>query len=305
LNRNMIKVGTISTVRAPIKQLLLFVNYHLNIGVDHVFLFFDDPPDEGIEAFSQYNKVWTATCSTDYWLAKNCRRPDSIEERQIVNVNEGVKVAKTYNCNWIIHIDSDELINPLKDMKQVLARTPADAVRFLIMEAISEKEIYDHIFMPKLFKKKSNACQLKAAQYLGCTNAIFDNEYFRGHLRSKMAIRVTPSILRYSIHNARKNNGNLVVENTRDIQLLHYDCVGIENWMSKWDWRLDGSGKSVYLRRNRIKQFLLYEQAKNKGQKELYLLYKKLHSIPIWERIVLCLLGLLTVVKINPDLFKY
>jgi len=91
------------------------------------------------------------------------------------------------------------------------------------------------------------------------------------------------------------------VENTQKIQLLHYDCVGINSWIFRWNWQMDVPRNVMNIRRNRYEQFLLYQQAKS--QKELSLLYKRLHYIPIWERIVLYLLGMLKLVKLNQKLF--
>lgn len=300
----MIKVTIISTVRSPIKQLRLFVNYHLNVGIDHIILFFDDPLDEGINAFAQYEKVSTVKCSSAYWLEKTDKRPEFISERYIINVNEGVKLALEKNCNWIIHIDSDELINPLKELKQVLSDTNAEAVRFSILEAVSENEKYDHIFQPILFKKNPNRLQVYLAKFLGCSNVFFDNQYFRGHTASKMAVKISPDIKQYRVHNAEKYYGKLIIENSNEIQLLHYDCVGINTWMMKWDRRLDGTGKSKTLGEQRKKQLVLYEQTKVKGKKDLSLLYQKLHMIPMREQVVLYRLGMLKTIKLKQKLFE-
>jgi len=300
----MIKVAIISTVKAPIEELRLFVNYHLNIGIDNIILFFDDPQDEGINLFSQYQKVFTVKCSSAYWFEKTDKWPAFIAERLTINVNEGVKIALSKGCNWIIHIDSDELINPLKELKQVLSDSNAEAVRFSIMEAVSESEKYDHIFKPTLFKKKSSKVQARLAKFLGCSNAFFDNKYFRGHTASKMAIKVSSDIKRYKIHNAEKYHGKLNVENSKKIQLLHYDCIGIDDWMKKWNRRLDGTGTSNTLGEHRKKQLVLYEQTKKKGKKSLSLLYQKLHIIPMQEQVILYLLGMLKTIKLNQNLFE-
>ena len=300
----MVKVGIISTVKAPLSELRMFVNYHLNIGVDYIVLFFDDPEDEAIEFLSQYTQVVAVKCSSEYWADRTGERPSSIEHRQMANVNYGAKYLSRKQCDWLIHIDSDELVNPLKELKSVLSKCNSEAVRFALLEAVADKLKHTHIFEPTLFKKKPNKIQLLLARIFPCPSAIFDGQYFRGHTRSKMAVRISDKIEKYEIHGAKKRDGKLVVENTKAIELLHYDCVGIDNWKLKWDRRLDGSGKAIDMRANREKQFLLYSKAKADGENQLSLLYKRMHLLPIRERVLLYIIGLLKQGGVDDKLFE-
>ena len=40
----------------------MFVNYHLNIGVDHIYLFFDDPTDAAADALARRARVTAVRC---------------------------------------------------------------------------------------------------------------------------------------------------------------------------------------------------------------------------------------------------
>ena len=296
-------IGIISTVKAPTKQLYLFVNYHLNIGVDHIILFFDDAEDVGMKSFSQYAQVTTIACSSKYWEERTGDRPKSIEERQIENVNQGAEYLSLKNCNWLIHIDCDELLNTLQPLKQVIGRYKSDVIRFLVLEAVAEQENYDNIFIPTLFRKEPQKIQIKIATKLGCSQAIFDGEYFRGHTASKSAVRIIPEFKnKYKIHSPESLPGITVV-NTDLIQLLHFDCVSIDDWKLKWDRRIDGTGLAINMRDNRKKQMSLYEKAKKEGHESLSLLFNKMHNIRKRERPILYILGMLTRIKIDKRLF--
>jgi len=301
---DMNTVGIISTVKAPTSQLYLFVNYHFNIGIDYIILFFDDPEDESIDLFSYNNNICIIRCSAEYWRERAGGRPKSIEERQIVNVNQGAKYLLLKKYNWLIHIDSDELLNPLQPLKKILINCNADALRFSVLEAVSERNKYDHIFLPTLFKKKASDVQILLAKKLGCSNAIFDGEYFRSHTASKMAIKISNNINKYGIHEPLTDN-MIVIEDTKKIQLLHYDCVDIDTWKLKWDRRLDGSGKAIDMRDNRKSQLLLYKKAKREGELQLSILFMKMHGIRRRERWLLYLLGMLKPVKLNYRLFEH
>ncbi len=300
----MLKVAVISTVRTPLQDLLMFTNYHLNIGIDEMILFFDDPLDAGIDSFSQHENITAIACSAEHWSKTEGERPDSIEKRQVANVNRGAEIAKNKNCNWVVHIDSDELIDPRVGLKEVLANCDAQTLRFSMLEAASEREDYDNIFETTLFKKKPHKAQIFAAKLLGCSDAIFDGEYFRGHKSSKRAIKLSPKIRRIGIHGPSDYDKSIINKRTSKIRLLHYDCVGFDDWNSKWGRRLDGSGRATDMRTNRDKQFQEYIQARDKGDEELRRTYRRLQVIPKRERPILFLLGMLKTVTLDKALFS-
>lgn len=299
----MNSIGIISTVKTSSLELQLFVNYHLNIGIDEIILFFDDPEDKGINIFAEYSQVHTVKCSDLYWKERGEDKPATIEKRQTINVNHGAKFLSSKDIYWLTHIDSDELIHPVRPIKQVLNSYVTDAVRFSIREAISEREKYEHIFLPTVFKKKANNIQKRIVKLLRCSNLIFEDEFFRGHSSSKMAVKISPKIKKYGIHGPHYQS-DIDIKNTNLIQLLHYDCVGIEDWKRKWDSRLDGSARASHLSNKRKKQLLLYKKAKEEGEEQLTVLYRRLHTIGKRERSILYLLRMLTPIKLDKRLFE-
>lgn len=296
-------IGIISTVKAPASQLYLFVNYHLNLGIDHIILFFDDPEDVAIESFAQYAQVTAISCSSEYWRERSDNRPGSIEERQIINVNHGAEYLSIQNCDWLIHIDCDELLNPLQPLKQIVGRYKTDVIRFTLLEAVAEQKEYDHIYLTTLFKKEGRRIAIRFAKKLGFLQAFFDGEYFRGHTSSKTAVRIIPEFKgRYGIHGPEKSL-RATVSNSESIRLLHFDCVSIDEWKLKWDRRIDGTGLALRMRDNRIKQMKLYENAKREGHKSLSLLFNRMHRINKRDQIILTILGMLTRIKLDRSLF--
>ena len=51
------KICTVTTGKVSLRNTLDFVNYHLNIGIDHMYMFFDDPKDVAINILSKYEDV--------------------------------------------------------------------------------------------------------------------------------------------------------------------------------------------------------------------------------------------------------
>ncbi|MEJ2367739.1 MAG: glycosyltransferase family 2 protein [Acidobacteriota bacterium] len=298
------RAAVIATVRAPVSELTLWVNYHLNIGVDHILLFFDDPDDEAVEVLASYDQVTAVRCSAEYWSKREEGRHKALGDRQVFNVNEGARMLASRGCEWIIHIDSDELIHPLGPLKEILRSSKDDAVRFLGLEAVPLNEEYENIFKPTLFKVMPNRIQMAFARILCCSRAIFEGEYFRSHTASKMAVRTSAGIKQYRIHKAIKHEGPLTVTDTKKIQLLHYDCIGFEDWKSKWDKRLGDTGMPPLMRESRRQQMRSYEAERRKGGQGLALLYDRLYHIPAREKMVLKVLGMLRHVEIDGRLFN-
>lgn len=119
-----------STVRASRDELRSFVNYHLNTGVDQLLLFFDDPADESIASIGLNPRVTLYVCNEAYWQQRGVQRPVTIEDRQEINVNYALSMSRTRDVDWLIHIDSDELLLSREAIKDVLSTYPQDVVRF-------------------------------------------------------------------------------------------------------------------------------------------------------------------------------
>lgn len=299
----MNKVCTISTIKAPLSETLMFVNYHLNIGVDEVFIFFDDPNDAAADYLKDYRGVTCVRCDDIYWEQYGGIRPLAIEERQIANNNNGLEMARKRDYQWAIFIDNDELVYPDGDLKAILSGFRVDVIRFTIYEAISEEEYYENIFVPALFKKPAGSLQMRVAMLLGCKQAFFEGKYFRGHLDSKVAIRVNADIRQMGIHGPASSGESVVEKTTCQVKLLHYDCIGIDSWKTKWLGRMSVSAVKG-LGENRKRQLELFAKALHKDGEELRRLYKEVYLIPKYEQMILRMLNMFASVKIDKKLFS-
>ena len=300
----MDKVCIITTLRATPKETMMFVNYHLNVGIDEMILFFDDPNDEAIGCLSSYSRITCIRCDEDHWRKHGSSVSLSTGEKQIVNVNVGLELAKERGHEWMVHIDSDELLFSAGDIKETLAKSSAEVLIFEMHEAVPEKEYYCDIFAPTLFRKPASQSGEKLARWLGCRKAFFEGEYFRGHRISKVAVRKSAEIKRMHIHRPEPKNRPLQLERTSAIKLLHYDCIGIDDWRKKWSRRLDGTTIFTEMSENRKRQLELFAEALAEGNNQILALYKRLYFIPKYERRILQALGMLTEIKLNRKLFN-
>ena len=137
-----------------------FLAYHLAVGFERVYLYFDDVDDPAITAARRYEPQAVITlCNETYW--KRQRRTNSfftenlsqmalsnsglsvenfekgdVQSRQCVVVQEAISLAASAGFDWILHIDIDELwYSPIpsaqRDAPAVFAAAP-DCVQQLV-----------------------------------------------------------------------------------------------------------------------------------------------------------------------------
>ena len=57
----------VTTLQAPLQETLMFVNYHLNIGVDHIYLFLTTRPTLQRTHWRDGRASHAVRCDLEYW----------------------------------------------------------------------------------------------------------------------------------------------------------------------------------------------------------------------------------------------
>lgn len=137
------KIAFVSTTASGYRETRLWVNYHRVIGVTHFYLFVDGvaarpevmaklsklpgvkvvPRDEGLKDRQAHSRIWNET-----WLSAFFHKPCNHElfVLQSLNMEEGIKLAAKDGIDWILHIDTDELMYPAGAPQYSLQRLLAD-----------------------------------------------------------------------------------------------------------------------------------------------------------------------------------
>ena len=322
-------VSTVTTLKAPLRETLMFVNYHLNMGVSHMYLFFDDPNDDCIEALANYKQVTCIKCDSEHWenilsqsgaLERDWTTIESselqrmlnssVDYRQILNANYAFKLAQRDGSDWLIHIDSDELIYAKESLDVLLSKVSPKTEVLVIkpLETAPEKTEYESIFDEvTLFKNIPWLWQKYLAYFLGCQRVFQDGYYFRAHHYGKSAVRTNAKIKSIDIHYPVAARGHrLRAKKFWGTQLLHFDCCGFDSWQRKWMRRYDGIGSAAEDIPRRYKQLSKFAEAYESGDiNRLYDLYRQFYFFSSYEHKVLSLLGLLQRIQLNPKLFEY
>src|SRR5881227_2033303 len=136
------RAAIVTTLRDADRVLDSFIRYHLLIGFEQIFLFFDDPHDPSLDKARGYEKVtamrdnralrrrWKQTrlYAEDGQLRRF--RNKEVMARQELNVAIAVELAIDHRIDWLLHIDIDELFySPAQTVKEHFGSLSAKGVQ--------------------------------------------------------------------------------------------------------------------------------------------------------------------------------
>lgn len=302
------KIATVTTLNASLEDTLTFVNYHLNSGIDRIYLFFDNPYDAAIAIFKDHPQITCTACTIQHWEEIGCSAKSHIEIRQTLNADCALQWCRTTDIDWIAHIDVDELIYcSQKSTKDILA-TLEPNISYLSMQPL--EAIPAGINCENPFKELKNFKVLirdkEQLELLPRKNeTLYLGEYLRGHLSGKSFTRVSDKIKSLNIHKPTAHQLDSLTEVQHDsIFILHYDCYNYENWLKKWNRRYDGTA-NFQGRLNRNKQFMEFVHALESAEPDqLIKLYKKLYLLSPETIELLKDINAVKTILINEGMFK-
>ncbi|MEM4181810.1 MAG: glycosyltransferase family 2 protein [Candidatus Pacearchaeota archaeon] len=283
------KICIVSTVRSNKKTIEQWINYHLNIGVDKIFLFLDKR-NKNIKGLINLKKKYGKKVSFFY----SEDHKSSIEIRQRKNSIKALKIALNENFDWICHLDIDELIYFKEKMKNSLSKVSKkyDYIRLPTLEAVIEKENYKNPFYEiKLFK--NNFWK-------------FSKIFFNAHIAGKSITRVKPYIMDLGIHQPNSNKKLKWTILPFNAYILHFYCVNFKDFLEKWRWRIDGSGVAREMGKRGERILSLIDKKLKKGKiLELKDFYKKKFISPKKFNNLLTLLRVYKNIELNRKLFLW
>lgn len=243
------RVGIVTTLRNAV-ALESFTRYHLAIGFDHIFLFFDDPNDPQIHDFENHSQITVIRGDDDLrrkWIESRSYKTFEIVRRfldreimarQILNVEIAMNLAVEKKIDWILHIDSDELFySPDQSVKkhfQELEKSKINHAVYPNYEAVPEKINIDNPFKEVTLFKINRDCvddgQFSDLQISSIKSVPqLADRFFLFYTNGKAAARVSEGLLAGGVHRFF----SLGVPCKRE-RILHYACCGFENFWNKY-----------------------------------------------------------------------
>lgn len=301
----------VSTIKATKREMLEFVSYHLNIGIDHIFLFFDNPKDKNFSLFLVNKQVTSIACTDEHWQKLGFPKPDYIETRQKANANYAINLAQKKHIKWIMHIDIDELVYPEKPLKELLEYTPND-ISYIWMRPyeavpnnIEHSSAFQEINLFKVYSDSKIKHLIDMENKTHLKNILYQGQYFRGHTGGKSLVNLAKSenIKCLGIHRPVFRCKDVKSLEISNLSLLHYDCATFKSWLKKWERRYDGSA-TFNGRRNRKEQYNEFIKAYlSDSEQKLMMLYQRYYILTNEEKKLLNKHGLIRKTNIPNYLF--
>ena len=243
---NVPRVAIATTLRDAGGMLDFFVAYHLHIGFAHLFLFFDDPSDPGLERFANHPKVTAIPHDSRLrrlWTGLPEYRTggefvdSEVMARQVFNAALAMDWARQKQCDWLLHIDVDELFfTPRQSAAEHFSEihaSAADTIRYQNFESVPEKaDIADAFREVNLFKVPP---ELETGPVADDCRVLLENtpqipaKRFHFYRNGKSAVRLSAPDLRPSgVHKFVNPNGEARAVRARGAFILHYACSGFD-----------------------------------------------------------------------------
>ena len=212
------RIAFVTTTAEPYAQIARWYEYHVSLGVSTFYLFVDGPAaapavaarlralpgvlviprDSDLKARHAASRAWNET-----WLAAFFHKPCNHElfVLQSLNMEVGIALAERDAIDWILHIDTDELMypgnGPEYSLQTVLAAYPpdVDTVVFPNYEALPERDDVTAPFdQVTLFKR--NYQHVLSDAYFRSYHAVArgNPNYFITYGNGKSAARVRPGL---------------------------------------------------------------------------------------------------------------
>lgn len=225
--------GLVSTIKAPVADILAFAAYHIDLGAHRLYLFLDAPDPVAYSLLKAHPKVRVFTCDSRHWHRLGKARPAKHQVRQCLNASWAYNRAS--EVDWLAHIDVDEYLWPRGSLTGDLSALPPDATcaRVRPIEALDGQSDVFKGFIP------SGPNRRKTVNRLYPTYGHFVPGGFLSHLAGKLLVRTGLPDVTIRIHNlyvgSRMNPGEQPLET---VDLCHRHVRGWDPWIETYRFRM-------------------------------------------------------------------
>lgn len=236
----MIRWGIVATIKAPAREILRFVAYHLDLGADHLFIFLDNQNPRAEAALAAHPQVTVTRTDGTYWQARGRKKPAKHQVRQTVNATHAYQQAG--DLDWLLHIDVDEFLCPTRPVTDILSDIPRDVVcaRVRPAEALSTDE-QEGLDPAATYCKAWMSGDLDRRQLEQTLYPSF-GKYLRGgfvsHFVGKIFVRPGLDQMIFRIHRGTIDGQEIAPQVALDeIELCHLHITDWASWQNSFDYR--------------------------------------------------------------------
>jgi hypothetical protein len=205
-----LKVAIVSMMRRP-KDIDEWIRYHRELGITRFYIRLED--SEELEEYLEGQKDITLE------IGKSTGKDEykEIQTRQCSMVENALKKAIEDGMDWLVHIDSDELLEGDIDEFRKLPET----VRTVYMN--NKEAVYSDV------PRENDKC-FKAASFRDCT---LSNSGCVSYVNGKSAGRAAPDVSCNGPHRFKSNRVD-GEERQVSIKILHYESCDFNTYKQKF-----------------------------------------------------------------------
>lgn len=246
--------GIVSTVKAPLDEVLAFTAHHLDLGASRIWLCFDDPDDPAATVLEHVPQVTVLRCDVGHWLRLGQARPSRHQNRQTANAQH---ILRHCDLDWLLHIDVDEFLHSPRPVADALRAVRADRplVRVKAWEALHCPDMTDDIFTSSVFRAPLNA-EAQAPHrraIFGPYEPLFPTGVM-SHAVGKCFFRTGIAGLQPWLHGASLKGEKIPPgPPLQGMSLLHFHSQNRQDWLARLPYRLE---KGAYVLKPELAAFL-------------------------------------------------
>lgn len=269
-----LNLGIVATVSDCCDSIDQFIQYHIKIGFNKIYLFIDDNDADTYAIASQYHQVraflkdesllarWKETAAYQDSTKVNLIDAE-VMVRQELNFFVAYSLSREEQVDWLVHLDADELFFPngvdlqrhFKDLQLKNFRS----MTYLNFESISTRlespSIYlssEH-FKINFFKNKYWFFNQSQKEFLRDTPWL-NEKFFRYYQNGKSSVSTYGNtIMFYDVHSIF-GDGNRKVGGLQDPIILHFPCARYSDFIKKYK-RL-GEFSDIWMGNKRAGEFV-------------------------------------------------
>ncbi len=226
--------GVVSTVKAPLRDILGFAAHHLELGAHRLLIFLDAPDPETVATLKAHPRIRVFACDDAHWRRLGVKRPVKHQARQTANAT--FAYGRKAQLDWLIHIDVDEFLWPEGRVADTLGTLPQEVLtaRVRPIEQIAGDGNDFKAFIPP----GPGRAALVRRIYPTFGDVVKGG--FMSHVQGKVFVRTGLGPLTVKIHNVfRGDETNPGMVELDGIALAHAHAKDWEDWIAAYRYRLE------------------------------------------------------------------